>query len=171
MVAALPVLAEVEKQLRTAVRWSEPDSDGMMQFVAPLTLGEITIGGLHLRGSCYETARNRAITFQVELAAPGKRTRLPLTRLDWRPLAEPHRNRAHSDLALSRIYIFGSHFHRFDLNWLPSAKAMRSGNLPMAVPLEPDPQTFDSLLDIARKLLKISDIDRVPCPQWTERLL
>jgi hypothetical protein len=172
MSASITALAEAQKRLLAGVSWSGADVDGVMQFVAPLALDGLTIGGLHLRGTCREPHPDRAVTLQVELASPGRRTRLPLARLDWRPLAEPHRNPlAHSLPNLSRLTIFGSHFHAFELNWVPSNNAMRGGNLPFAIILEKEPHSFGELLDIAKVLLRIENISRVPRPDWIERLL
>lgn len=171
MPSPLTQLALAEKSLLIGVGWSEPDIDGVMQFLAPLAIDEVTFGGLDLRGQCYSAHPDRAVMLQVEVSRPGIRTRIPLVRVEWRPLAEPHKNPAGSDPELSRRLIFGSHFHPFELNWVASNRAMRSGNLPVAKPLESEPKNFMDLIDIAGALLRISNLSKVQSPNWMERLL
>jgi hypothetical protein len=171
MAADYADLAKASLSLLTPVGWSPADVDGVMQFVVPLAIDGLTIGGLHLRGRCYEQYAERAVMFQVEYATPGKRSREALTRLEWRPLTEIHQNRRHPDPEHSMISFVGSHFHPFDLNWLPREKAMRRPNLPIAVRLTTDPASFDDLLDIAGKLLKIDGMNKISRPDWMNRLV
>jgi hypothetical protein len=171
MPSPIPDLALAQKSLLVGVGWSKADVDGVMQFSAPLAIGGLTIGGLELRGRCHVHHPDRNVMFQVEVTRPGKRTRIPLVRLEWRPLAEPHRNPPGGDPELSRRLIFGSHFHPFELNWVAANDAMRSGNLPVAKPLESDPASFAALIDIAGTLLRINHLGRIQAPSWMERLL
>ena len=48
---------------------------------------------------------------------------------------------------------------------------MVRGNLPRAIPLEPDPANFSELLEVASKELKISDLSRVTVPPWQARMV
>lgn len=93
-----------------------------------------------------------------------------LTRVLAQPAMTPGSDVSVS-IAAGIICIFGSHFHPFELAGLPAATAMRSGNLPMAIPLARDPNKFEDLLGTAKGLLKIRDIGKVPRPKWIERLL
>ena len=142
-----------------------------MEMIIPLEIDNITIEGLSLRVSCYQPFPDRAVTFQLEMGIPEKRTRLPLLRFDWRPLNSPHKNprRGHS-FAAGQL-IFGTHFHQFSLNWVQADERMRSGNLPFAIQVEPDPTDFKSVLDDIRSLFRISNIDLIQEPGWSRRLL
>ena len=172
MLAPIPALAKAEKVLLATISWAEPDSDGVMQFLAPLAIEELTIAGLFLRGRAYQGEIDRAVTFQVELGRPGERTRVPLVRVDWRPLSDPHKNPFAKSLPdLSRRIICGTHVHPFGPNWIPANNAMRRVNLPLATTLDRDPQNFAELLDVAKILLRIANISRVPRPEGIERLL
>jgi hypothetical protein len=171
MPSPIPDLALAQKSLLVGVGWSNADTDGVMQFSTPLAIDGLTFRGLELRGRCYAHHPDRSVMFQVEVAPPGKRSRIPLVRLEWRPLAEPHRNPPGGDPELSRRLIFGSHFHPFELNWVGANDAMRSGNLPFAKPLENDPGNFAELIDTAGVLLRINHLDQIQAPSWMERLL
>jgi hypothetical protein len=54
MLAPIPVLALAEKALPAVVSWAEPEGDGVMQFLAPLAVEDLTIAGLFLRGRAYQ---------------------------------------------------------------------------------------------------------------------
>jgi hypothetical protein len=142
-----------------------------MGFLAPLEVDGVTIAGLALRGVCYEHRPDEAVTLQVEAAMAGLRTRVPLMRLDWRPPTGGHKNpRRGPDLHIGR-YIIGSHIHPFELNWLASAEVMRTGNLPFATAVKPDPDTFPEVLDLAGSMFRISNIKLIEAPSWSRRLL
>ena len=63
----------------------------------------------------------------------------------------------------------GSHLHPFSLNWIGPEARMRAGNLPFAIKIVPDPETFREILDFASDALRISDIDRIVTPNWSRR--
>jgi len=157
-------LAETQKSLLVSVAWSEPDSDGLMSFLAPLAVNGVTFGGLTLRGNCYRDYPDSATMFQLEVERPGVRTRWPLLRLEWRPLNEPHKNP-------DKTLIFGTHFHPFDPNWVEGNQAMRSRNLPWAVEIAPDLATYSEVIDFVANRFNIKGLDRLQPPRWIGRLL
>lgn len=48
---------------------------------------------------------------------------------------------------------------------------MRTGNLPFAIAVTPDPDKFKDALDLAGSLLRIGNIRLVETPSWSRRLL
>jgi hypothetical protein len=144
-----PSLVAATKGLATGAQWSAPDpTDNQMGFVAPLEIAGVAVAGLALRGSCYLHRPDEAVTFQLEAATPGLRTRIPLMRLDWRPATRGHKNPRRGPASHTGKFIVGSHLHTFQLNWLANNEVMRTGNLPFAEPLNPDPGTFEEALDL-----------------------
>ncbi len=161
MHSPLPKLAHAKKSLLIGVAWNGPDSNGTLQFLAPPAIDGQTIGGLGLRGTCLQRFPDENVMLQLEAGMPGVRTRIPLARLERRPLSEPHKNERHPDPAISEAVIWGTHAHRFDLNWLPAHGCMRTGNLPIAVEILPDLPDFESVIDSAESLFNISGLDKI----------
>jgi hypothetical protein len=142
-----------------------------MTFLTPLEVDGVTVAGLALRGVCYQRFPDQAVTLQLEAAMPGLRTRVPLARLDWRPLNRGHKNPRRGANMYAGQLIDGTYLHPFDLNWIAATEAMRTGNLPFSRPVLNDPSTFEEALDIAGKEFRINNIEMIETPKWSARLL
>jgi hypothetical protein len=127
-----------------------------------LEVDGLTIEGLELRCGALQNAPDRAVTFHLQ-HYPAKGPCIPLARIDWKPLGS-HTNPNAGELPLLRID--GSHAHEFHLNWLAEHGRMRTGNLPVARPLNPDPRTYDELLAVVGKQFRINGIERIEQPPW-----
>lgn len=153
------------KELSGLLAWSRPDpQDGYMSILAPLEIDGVTIANLALRCGCYEQSPDSNITLQLEVGVDGSRTRIPLARVDWRPISPRHRNP-------DRTMIHGDHVHPFERNWLKTEQRMRQGNLPIAEQISAPIHTFSDLLDLGREVFRIKDIDRLPMPEWSPKLI
>ena len=108
---------------------------------------------------------------QLEVGSPSARTRVPLARIDWKPMQQTHKNPVKGRAIGSSLFITGSHAHPFHLNWIDDHQRMRSGNLPFAEPLHPDPIDFVALLAFARTFFRINGINRLPTPEWAPKML
>ncbi|MDR3536772.1 MAG: hypothetical protein P4L71_09760 [Acetobacteraceae bacterium] len=108
---------------------------------------------------------------QVEVGVPGARTRIPLSRIDWRPANRGHKNPLRGPAAHAGRFLPDSHLHTFALNWLPQASAMRAGNLPFAVDLPAFVDTLDALFDFAGFVFRIDHMTMIEMPPWLPRLL
>ena len=158
-------LVEQWKLLSRPVSWSLPSTvDGQISFLAALDIDGVTVVDFALRGIAYEQRVDAAVTLQLEIGSPGVRTRTPLIRLDWRPISLQHRNP-------DRTMVVGDHVHPFDLNWLEAEQRMRRHNLPFAVPLSPVIGSYGALLDAARSVFRISNVDSIPPPEWSPKLI
>jgi hypothetical protein len=158
-------LVEQWKRLSSPVNWSLPDaSDGQIGFLASLDIEGVTVVDFALRGTAYEHRVDAAVTLQLEIGAPGIRTRTPLMRVDWRPISLQHRNP-------DRSILVGDHVHPFDLNWLEVEQRMRRHNLPYAASMPHPTESYLGLLDAAKAVFRISNIDIVPPPEWSPKLI
>lgn len=162
-------LVESWKDLPAGVKWSEPDICGKMDFVAPLTLGGVTVGSFSLRGICNKHRIDRDVLFQLEVGIPGQRSRLPLTRIEWRPNSDTHKNPGANGTTAKLI--FGSHHHTNAANWLEDQGRMREGNLPWAEVIEPDPSSYIEFLDLVRVRFRINGITDILVPNWEPKLV
>jgi hypothetical protein len=68
------------------------------------------------------------------------------------------------------VSITGSQYHPFDLNRVLGFDRMVSENLPVAVPLNPDPEDFRALARRAGALFNIEGMEALPAPEWEPRL-
>jgi hypothetical protein len=158
-------LVEQWKLLSGPVSWSLPNSgDGQVGFLVPLEIEGVTVVDFALRGIAYEQRVDAAVTFQLEIGTPGVRTRTPLIRLDWRPISLQHRNP-------DRTMLVGDHVHPFDLNWLEVEQRMRRHNLPYAAPLSQAVDSYGALIDAARTVFRISNVEIIPPPEWSPKLI
>jgi hypothetical protein len=167
-----PYLALVEswKDLPSGVGWSKPDPiDGEMSILAPLTIGGVTVGNFALRATCNVARPDCDVMFQLETGIAGQRTRLPLSRIDWRPLSGGHKQ-PKTPGGRMRAFIHGSHFHALEDNWLEQEQRMRETNLSWAQALEADPANFGELLDLVRIRFRINGISGIGTPEWTAKL-
>jgi hypothetical protein len=158
-------LVEQWKSISGTVEWSSPlaPEDGAITFLVPLEIDGVTIAGFALRGKAYGHLPDEAVSLQIEIGHDGLRRRTPLVRIDWRPRSPFHQN---SD----KKRFGGSHEHLFEDNWLEGEHRMRTGNLPEARKIA-EIHAFKELLDYAMILFRINDINKVPEPEWSSKLL
>jgi hypothetical protein len=162
-------LVESWKDLPPGTKWTEPDDTGKIEIFAPLEVAGVTVGSFALRATCNTNRVDADVLFQLEIGIPGSRTRLPLARIEWRPLSPIHKNPAVN--CQPSPLITGSHHHTHQANWLEEQGKMREGNLPFAIALDPDPATFDELLDLVRVQFRINGITRIKLPQWQLKMV
>lgn len=158
-------LVEQWKTLSGPVTWSIPDSaDGAVSFLAPLDIDGVTVADFALRGGAYEKRPDAAVMLQLEVGMSGMRTRIPLSRIDWRPISPIHKNP-------DRSILRGSHVHLFARNWLELEQRMRRNNLPVATALPGEVASYAALLDLAKGVFRIANVHIIPEPEWSPTLL
>lgn len=163
-------LINAKKSLPLHPSWLIGDND-RVSIVSPLDIDGVTIEGLRMRATAIVTRVDECVTFQIEYLPPGGEIKGgPLTRIDWKPLAA-HNNKSFGPAMYRNKIITASHYHSFALNWNEEGKAMRKGNLPIAIPLLPEPQTFERLVDLVRQEFNIVNIDWLQLPPWQATLL
>ncbi len=114
---------------------------------------------------------NQSVVCQMEYHPAGRPTRGgPFCRIEWRPLAA-HSNKNIGPLEFRFTQITGSHHHRFDLNWNHSQSQVRKGNLRIAVPIDPDPPTYEDLLAFVGREFRIKGMEEIPVPPWQGQML
>ena len=165
MAIDLRELFEAAKTLTTNPRWVDTDST-WFNLGCPIDVDQVTVEGLELRGGAGQTLPDRAVRFQLQLH-PARARCIPLCRIEWRPIS-PHTNPNSGPEHLRLLRIDGSHIHGFEINFLEADSRMRRRNLPIAEPLNPDPQSFDDLLDVVAKAFRISGMEKIEAPPWRE---
>ena len=166
-------LVQSEKVIVSPVSWSVPEGDALkMVWSSPLEIDGVTEEGLFLRGICYQDRPDEAVTLQLEIGQIGLRTRIPLWRLDWRPISQVHNN---NKLLATRYSLprrlKGCHFHPFHMNWDEDAGKMLHGNLPAAHELDEKINSFSNLLEFFEKKCHIIGVTNMPEPNWSRKLI
>jgi hypothetical protein len=160
-------LVESEKSIAVFTSWER--RAGYYRFFAPLDIEGVTIEGLELRGSTLVRFPDQSVTFQLQYQRTGARM-MPLCRIEWRPI-KPHDNKGVGPPEYRFLKLTGSHIHPFDLNLKMGTTPRTKDNLPVAIPLEPDPTDFHHLLEIAGQKLRITNLGSVPVPEWEAELI
>ena len=166
---SIPDIVKATKKLSILPEWSE--GDYYSEFRVPVEIGGVTYEGLDFRGKAGGSNPNQQVMFQLDYKPIGF-TVGPLCRFDWRP-QYPHVNimKGPPDLKGRRFGFYETHFHDFELNWLVKEKRMRRDNLPIARPVEKDPETFEELTIVVERLFNIEGITDIPRPLWQPKLL
>lgn len=120
----------------------------------PLEVDEITIEGLQLRGKARPNAPDSDVMLQLQIHPAGRRA-IHLDRVCWKP-RHAHNNGPDGPKEWRFREFHCSHRHHFDLNWKVQLDEMESGNLPIAVPLEHDPERFEDLLALIDSWFRIN---------------
>jgi hypothetical protein len=168
MTLSIPEIFASTKTLSGRLDWVRLDVE-WLSLVCPLEIDGVTLAGLQLRLKALRHFPDEAVSAQLEYRAPrGKHD--PICRVEWRPL-KSHNNKGKGPTEYRYREIRGSHLHSFELNWIYIVSGARVVRLKVAVPINPDPQTYEDLLVYMGKEFRISDADRLPKPTWEPRLI
>jgi hypothetical protein len=167
----LDALFHADKALATFPGWSQPEAEtGFMWFMAPLEIGGVVETDFVLFGGCCANLPDKNVLFELRVGAPGNNRRIPLARIDWRSVQGGHSNRRRKGKEWSGKRVGATHYHAFESNWSVIHQRMRGKNLPQAVGLEEEPQSFESLRKVVGNLFKINNIGIVSRPPWEYNL-
>jgi len=167
-----PELVEANKSVSVFPGWSDPEPEtGYMWFDAALDILGVT-ENIVLHGGCLYRAPDMHVTFAlVSRRATGLR-RTSLMRLDWRSLKGGHSNkRGVGPPPWRGRRVSATHLHAFGLNWVADESRMREGDLPVAMDIPEDLQSFEQLRSYVGKVFGISNIEVVSKPKWEYTLL
>lgn len=167
----LDEIFEAQKELPKGLIWSNPapDSRSRPRHEARLALSTEGIGleGLFLRLWCPKTLNAFGFGLQLECQFEGRRA-FAIARMDWK---DGHTNPPRGPVELRLMDIESTHFHSFYDNYVDAEDRMRSGNLPIASPISPDPGSVPEFLEVAEELLRISGLAAVEQPPYQGDLL
>jgi hypothetical protein len=130
-----------------------------------LEIEGVTIAGLRLRATAIKNRPDASVTFQLEYQRP-KFPGSALSRVEWRPAGGAHNNRGLGPPEHRNKFITGTHYHPFDLNWQDAASQVGRGNLPIAIPLVPEPEDFAVLVAFVAQEFRIPNANIVSEPPW-----
>jgi hypothetical protein len=140
--------------------------NGALWFNAPLEIGGIVEPGIVLHGEARVDLPNQNVGLEILYQIPQTKKRFALIRLDWKCLSGGHRNKKRKGWPYAGKRVGETHLHPFELNWMPEKKKMRRGDLPVAIEIEGELQSFESFRASAGFFLGISNIELVKRPPW-----
>lgn len=162
-------LIEGEKTLGVSPTWDDKSNPRYLEILTPISHGSVTVGGFELRIKISKQFVARDALAQLEFVLRGRRSAIPLWRIDWKPFHTHQNDRIPPDSAFE-LFEQRSHEHPFVDNYLSNEFRMRAGNLPAVRRLDPDPGTLSDFLAICGVRFSISDMGRVRLPTTTPDL-
>lgn len=152
-----------EKQLAFRPRWNPDSNPRFLEFTTPLTSGGVGVGGFELRAHVSKEHVSRDAMMQLEYAPAGQK-RVELWRCCWKPI-HVHTNRRWGPPGLEFArFEKVNHHHAFADNWVEADGRMRSGSLPAARLINPDPPTLSEFIAFCGECFRISNIDLIEVP-------
>jgi hypothetical protein len=140
-----------------------------LEWAGSVDVDYVTLAGVRLRMSTFQTVEDRGVTIQLEYHPPSGKSQI-LTRIDWRQ-NHIHNNKNLGPEEYKFIIIDASHIHPFSLNWRNGDLIYPGKNLPIAVPINPDPSTFQELLAFTAETLNMHNMRSIPSPPWAPGLI
>src|ERR1700678_1507054 len=160
MILDYPSILAARKRVLIVSGWRE-DENGRQRMSLPLEIDGVAVAGLSLRLGAIRWMPDKKVTAQID-CKQGARTE-PLTRCEWRPI-RPHRNNGLGPEQFKFKEIAGTHVHRFEDNWVAAQGEFLGENLPVAVPIDPDPKNFGQLLALLAGEFRIENASEIPIP-------
>jgi hypothetical protein len=162
-------LMKAEKKLLFRPQWDDVSDPRYVVFTVPLDGSGLSVGRFELRAKVSKQFVDRDALMQLEFARTA-RDRVGLARCQWRPF-ETHINKAWGPEGFAlKTFDRDSHHHPFGFNYLPNEGRMRRGNLPAAVPINPDPATLSEFFVFCGQCFNIENIKLVSLPSRTPDL-
>lgn len=169
LLVALVGLLAVVKTVSVPIEWVD-DEAGDLRFTRALDIDGVTETGCFLFGRAVASLPDRHVTLGLRWSdATGRGVHFD--RLDWKPM-DAHNNKGMGPRGWRHVLIDGTHHHRLADNAALSiglTEALRQ-NLPVAVPVEPDPGWQDFLAEAARRWCMPALVN-MPEPPWQYDLL
>jgi len=155
-----------KKTLTSAPQWKS-DSRGHFRLSMPLAIEDVVQEGLYLMGRAPEGTPGRDVSFML-CNGESRAATVVIDRIDWNP-STSHTNRNVGPEVLRLLVIDGTHRHHLEDN-LTQMGELRTGNLPVARPVEEDLNSFGSLVAFAERAYNIDGLGYLAPPLWVEDL-
>lgn len=130
--------------------------------LAALAQGQTISAELHI--TAVLGLPNENVTFQLCLAEPADT--YPITRFDWRPQSV-HTNKIgpHKGVRCE------TGLHSYEDNARLGFALMVSGNLPVCLPVDPEPQDFEEAVAYVCATFNLAFVNGLPLPPWSPTLI
>lgn len=164
MVFTPPEIVAASKALAETVVWSV---DGRYyRFDVALNVNGMGLAGLTLKGKAPIDIPNRGVAITM-CWRPARARPEAFTRACWRPLGIHKPKKWRPSWGVPQT-IGGSHLHCPDGNWIEDESRVRSGNLPYATPIEPEPETFEKFVALVQNLYNVEGLSGAIASPWPQ---
>jgi hypothetical protein len=164
-----PMIVEATKILVPGPEWTLTKPALYEILFALDDLSGATIDGARVRLKAIDDLPEQAVMVQLEYPQSDRRDHA-IDRINWKPIHD-HCNQGKGPEEYRFIPFEGTHRHAFDLNWLPEEGRLLVKNLPVALPVRPDPATYQELLEFAGECFRINNLTAIEPPPWKEETL
>lgn len=152
---------EEPKVVAGTLTWRQGNRPRKRVLVA-LAEGETLNAELHVTATA--DLPNEDVSFQLCLAEPSDT--FPICRFDWRP------PRAHvNKVGTHRGIVSWTGFHPFEDNAALGLSAMAANNLPVSMPVEPEPRDFAEATAYVCATFNLVLLNELPPPPWSPYLI
>jgi hypothetical protein len=156
-------LVAAEKLLTFRPQWDDKSDRRNFVITTPLSVDGVIVGGFELRVKVSKAHIDRDGFMQLEFSKG--REREELARIQWRPF-ENHANKAWGPPGYELKRFLGeSHYHTFEHNFIAEQCRMRTGNLPAALPIDPDSASLSDFIAFCGKCFRIKNINILRPPE------
>lgn len=145
--------------------WKEAQRERFLRLPVACDCFPANVTGVSISGTAIVDEPDRRVTFQMIIDVAGVDYRI--ARIDWRP-RNPHTNKYGGPEV--RGATVETSIHPFEENAELGLTLMQSGNLPIAIEIDPEPSTFNDLLLYLRDTFRLEDALDIPVPPWAPAL-
>lgn len=172
IISRLAEIAAAPKSLDSFPDWNLVMSRpaGKLYWTAAARISGMLGGGVSIRFATPADSWDKDIYGHIEVAFPALQPRrLRINPAEWRPRSE-HRNPAWVPHPHA-LATYQDRWHPFDLNRDRGISIFMQGVSGAAVPLPDDTVSFSDYLHFCGGIWKCPDVEKVPPPPWSRRLV
>jgi len=158
---------QAEKDLYNyPLEWKPESNRGnFLRLNAAISIDGVLQEGLNFYGRTTIDTPDRNVTLGMAFTSLSGRG-VQLYRAEWRPISG-HNNRGFGPQDLQHVEQTSSHCHDLVRNKELGGDIWRVRGLPLALPIQPEPQTFSAFLEFVGETLNLLNVSSVPEPPWT----
>lgn len=146
--------------------WRLAPHEKSLRIVSPLEVDGVIQEGFRFHGKTLIDTPDRNVTFVLSYTdARSSDKGVTIAKAEWEPISS-HNNKGLGPQEFRHRIQTCSHVHCFDDNVILKGDIWLKRKLPVALPIEPPPQTFRDFLEFVGERFKIPNIWLVQEPPW-----
>lgn len=149
------------------VEWKRgPNGLRSLKLTVPLEVEGVIAEGFSLIGNTLVDLPERNVTFILNYSDPsGYGHGVHLGKAEWKPISG-HNNKGWGPAEWQLKEMTCSHCHCFNDNLALGGDVWKKRKLPLALPITPDPDSFDDFLEFVGEKFRILNTSLIPTPPW-----
>ncbi|MEL7527478.1 MAG: hypothetical protein AAFN16_16995 [Pseudomonadota bacterium] len=148
------------------VEWKTGHRPKSLRLSLPLMIDGVVVEGFTLIGHTLVDLPHRNVAFLLNYKDPmGFDRGIHVAKAEWRPI-KGHNNKGWGPEEFRLKEQTHSHCHCFDDNVGLGGDLWKNNKLPLALPIVPDPSSFEEFLEFVGKKFRISNVSLIGTPPW-----